>query len=841
MNFLGPLTNLRNRLLPFRPSTKLRAQICLIVILGCIGNCGASAEDGLAILPAQFVLSGPNSREQVLLEKIQTGKFLGQMTNVAFVAKDTNIVSVHGDVVTPLNNGTTQILVSGEKCSVLAEVTVRDMEKPVEWSFRNNVQPVLAKAGCSAGACHGAAAGQNGFKLSLRGFDDEGDYLALTHHALGRRIVPADPGRSLMLLKPTAAVPHKGGKRFETNSVEYRILSEWIATGTPAPKPNDARIVRIEVLPGHVLLEPGATQQLLVRATFTDGHSEDVTRWAKFTDANSAVTQVDDLGNVKIMGYGEGAITAWYLSKIAIATVTVPYQNHLPASTFAGLKRRNFIDVLIAEKLEALNLPPSPRASDAEFIRRAFLDTIGILPTSEEARRFLADESNDKRDALIESLLRRPEFVDYWAYKWSDLLLVNSDRLRPAAMWSYYTWIRNNVAANTPWDEFVRKIVTAKGSNLANGAGNFFLLHEDPPNMSETVSQAFLGMSINCAKCHNHPMEKWTNKDYYSMANLFARVRTKSGPGDGEEIIFVASSGDINQPLTGKPQPPRPLDGNPLPMDAPEDRRDALADWLVSPENPYFARAIVNRVWANYFGVGLVEAVDDMRMTNPASNGQLLAAAAEYLIKNKFDLKELMRAILRSESYQRSSATLPENAADSRFYSHYYPRRLNAEVLLDAYSEVTHVPSEFVTDLRNQNRGLGDKYPAGIRALQLPDTKTFSYFLKAFGRPEREKTCECERSNTPSMAQVLHLVNGETVNKKLAAQGSVVSEKLQAKVAPADLIEDAYLSALSRPPTAVEKEKLAAALKEAPDQEKRAALEDVYWAILSSKEFLFNH
>jgi hypothetical protein len=359
--------------------------------------------------------------------------------------------------------------------------------------------------------------------------------------------------------------------------------------------------------------------------------------------------------------------------------------------------------------------------------------------------------------------------------------------------------------------------------------------------MSETVSQAFLGMSINCAKCHNHPMEKWTNNDYYSMANLFARVRAKSGSADGEQIIFVADSGDVVQPLTGHPQPPRPLDGTALPMNSPEDRRAALADWLVSPENPYFARSIVNRVWANFMGVGLVDPVDDMRQTNPASNEQLLSTAANYLVKHHFDLKELMRAILQSETYQRSSQPLPENAADTRFYSHYYPRRLGAEVLLDAYSEVTGVPSEFVADLRNQNRGLGEKYPLGLRAQQLPDTHTYSYFLKAFGRPEREKTCECERSATPSMAQVLNIVNGDTLNKKLEAKENVISKELAAKEPSPKLVEDAYLGSLSRLPTSGEKEKMLAALDKAQGSDQRTAVEDVYWAILSSKEFLFNH
>jgi hypothetical protein len=743
-----------------------------------------------------------------------------------------------------------------------------------QWSFRNDVQPVLAKAGCSSGACHGAAAGQGGFKLSLRGYDDDGDWRAITRGALGRRLVLSDPARSLVLLKPTGAVPHKGGTRFETNSLEYRIISEWIAAGAPPPKVEDARLSSLEASPDHVTLKPGDIQQLTIKAKFSDGSMRDVTRWVKYTDANASVTTVDDQGKVMVMGYGEGAITGWYLSKIAIAILTAPYTNKVAAEVFAKAAKRNFVDGLVLEKLRELNLPPSPRCTDEEFIRRAFLDTIGTLPTAGEVRAFLAEGQgavgilpaektavlakdnrtspdasagkmpaarSSKRDRLIESLLARPEFVDYWSYKWSDLLLVNSERLRPATMWSYYNWIRNNVAANTPWDRFVRELVTARGSTLENGAANFYTLHEDPPDMAETTTRAFLGMSINCAKCHNHPMEKWTNDEYFGFANLFARVRSKTGSGDGEKIIFAASEGNINQPLTGRPQKPKPLDGHALPIDDPSDRRAALADWLTSRDNPYFARAIVNRVWANFYGVGLVEKVDDLRITNPASNEKLLSAAANFLADQKFDLKALMRAILQSETYQRSSVASPENAADQRFYSRYYPKRLMAEVLLDAYSQVTGVPTEFRLDLRNQNRGIGEKYPAGLRALQLPDTRAFSYFLETFGRPDRLKTCECERTAEPSMSQALHIANGDTVNKKLAAKESVITKLLGASPPDEKLIEDASLACLSRLPTAVEKEKFLKTLAGAKDSDRRTAVEDIYWALMSSREFLFNH
>ena len=458
-------------------------------------------------------------------------------------------------------------------------------------SFRNQVQPILARYGCSGGACHGAAAGQGGFKLSLRGYDDEGDYLTITRSAKGRRVCLEDPVRSLFLLKPAKLVAHKGGERFKADSPEFQILADWIASGAPGPQANDPRIERIEVSPPHVTLKSNQTQQIKVTAFFNDGHNEDVTRWVKYTAGNTSVATVDDNGLAKVTGHGEGTVTAWYLSKLSIATITVPYEDAPLAQAFDEFKPRNFIDERVKEKLRELNLPPSARCTDAEFIRRVFLDTIGVLPTAEETRAFLADAKAGKRDRLIDSLLRRPEFVDYWSYKWCDLFLVNSDKLPVQPMWSYYQWIRRNVELNTPWDEMVRDLLTSTGSTLENGAGNFFTLHDEPTRLAETVSTAFLGMSIQCAKCHNHPMEKWTNDQYFAFANLFSRVRAKNGGVTDERVVFASTEGDIVQPLTGKAQPPTPLDGKPIPLTSSEDRRITLANWLtVAGESVFLTR-----------------------------------------------------------------------------------------------------------------------------------------------------------------------------------------------------------------------------------------------------------
>ncbi len=811
------------------------------ISLACL-TLGVRAES-LTLLPAKFTLDGPAAEQRLVLEMADGKTLLGQVTNnVTFTSSNPKVVRIEDGLAVPVGNGTATVTGKSGRSSAKAEVRVVNMDKPFAWNFRNHVQPVLAKTGCSMGACHGAFAGQGGFKLSLRGWDDEGDFRSITRSALGRRVMVAEPAHSLLLIKPTAAVPHKGGDRFGTNSLEYRILAEWVANGTPAPRPDDARITRLEVQPEQVFLKAGVPQQILVRATFSDGEVRDVTRWAKFTSANGSVCSIGEDGLVTVIGPGEGPISAWYLSRIAMATVTVPYQNKLAASTFTKAPRRNFIDELVNEKLKALNVPPSPRCADTEFIRRAYLDTIGILPTAAEVREFLADASPKKRDALIERLLARPEFVDYWSYKWSDLLLVNGAKLPQPAMWSYYQWIRGQVEANTPWDEFVRQLVTARGSTLDNGAANYFVLHDDPTLMAETTTVAFMGLAINCAKCPNHPMEKWTNDQYYEFANLFARVRTKNGSGgEGDKVIFAAASGDVPALLSGKPLPPRPLDGQAIAIDAPGDRREALAAWLTSRDNPYFTRAIANRVWANFMGVGLVEAVDDLRVTNPASNEKLLSALAKFLADQRYDLKSLMRLILQSETYQRGSESGPGNAGDQRYYSRYYPRRLMAEALLDAYSQVTGVPTEFRRDVRNANRGVGDRYPVSLRALQLPDANVASYFLKTFGRADRLQTCECERSEEPSMAQALHIANGDTLNPKLAAKDNHIAKLIAAKKTNEEILDEAFLSTLSRPPTPTERTRSLKLLTDAGEAERRPALEDLYWGLLSNKEFLFNH
>ena len=709
-------------------------------------------------------------------------------------------------------------------------------------SFRNEVQPILTRFGCAMGACHGAAAGQGGFRLSLRGFDDQGDWLSLTHSSNGRRILLEDPARSLLLLKATEAVPHKGGQRFSADSASHQVLLDWIAAGAPGPSPSDARIVALEANPPQWRPKAGERQALRVMAAFSDGSRRDVTAWCKFNASHASVATVDEQGLMSAQGPGEGMVSAWFLSRLAVVTVSSPQPGAVDEPAFAQLAPRNLIDRAVLNKLRQLNIPPSGRASDAEFLRRAHLDCIGVLPSVAETRAFLADSSPDKRDRLIESLLKRPEFVDYWAHRWSDLLLVNGDKLTTQAMWSYYQWIRRQVEANTPWDALVRQLLTATGSTLENGAGNFFVLNDEPTKCAETVSVAFMGTSIGCAKCHNHPLEKWTYEQYYAFANLYARVRAKNGEQAEDRVLLSDTRGDLIAPLLARALPPQPLEGGrALSLEDGSDRRIALADWLTSPQNKLFARSIVNRVWANFFGSGLVEPVDDLRLTNPASNEVLFAELAAQLVRDRYDLKALMRLILQSQTYQRSSEALPANAKDLRYGSHHVPRRLKAEVLLDAASQVTGVPTEFKLDRRNANRGTAERYPAGFRALQLPDSNIANYFLKSFGRADRIATCECERSNDPSMAQALHLSNGDTLQEKLTQKNNRVDALLKLGDQPAAMFSEAYLSALCREPSARESKKLLALWQDCPAAERRALLEDVLWGLMSSREFLFTH
>jgi hypothetical protein len=592
------------------------------------------------------------------------------------------------------------------------------------------------------------------------------------------------------------------------------------------------------------VLKPKDALQVLVRAWYSDGHAEDVTRLAKFGSTEDLVASVDDAGLLTVNGNGEAAVTVAFSNLVATARVVSPFTTPVPDKTFADSPRHNFIDEHVLAKLKLLQIPPSPQCSDHEFIRRAYLDCIGVLPTPGEVQKFVADARPDRRAKLIDAVLERPEYVDYWAYKWSDLLLISSRKLPQPAMRSFYQFVRQSVADNKPWDTFARDILTARGSTLRNGQANYFALHKDINDLTESTAVTFLGMSITCCRCHNHPLEKWTQDQYWGLANLFSQVVIKNGERGGELTVLSAPDGDVLHPRRGVPMPPTPLDAKPLP--AGKDRRAYFAEWLTAPENPYFARALVNRVWRNFLGRGLVEAEDDLRQTNPPSNPELLDALAAAFIAHKYDVKHLVRTIMNSAAYQRSSTPLTDNKADDRFYSRYLIRRLPAEVVLDAYSAVTKMPTAF-TKLSLGPTG-GDAatvdYPLGTRALQLPDTQLISLFLDAFGRPERGQTCACERQQEASVTQALHLNNGQTLNDKLRDPKSRVAEWVAEKVDDGEAIRRIFLLALSRAPTTEELTRLGKLMADGaaePQATRREVIEDLYWSVLTGREFLFNH
>ncbi len=809
----------------------------------------------LKVFPSQVTLTGRNASAAMIVQKVTStagAEVVGKqhITGIQVTSANPAIATWEDQRVRAVADGKTEILVQidgGEPVRVPVEV--RATTEPMPWQFDAHVQAVLTRASCNSGACHGALAGKGGFRLSLRAYDSIADHFTMTRQDRGRRIEPADPGRSLLLAKPTTLIPHKGGLRLQEGSADYRLLAEWIAEGATGPKESDAKLQSIEVLPNAVELANEDQQQLIVLATYADGRVEDVTHWAKFNSTNEAVARVGENGQVQVVGHGKGAVVAWFASRVAISSVVVPYENELNPTVYQDFQPRNLIDEALLAEWKSLRLAPSARCDDATFLRRVYLDTTGTLPTVEQVNTFLGDTRPDRRDRIIEDLLSSQAYVDYWSYKWSDLLLVNGTLLRPDAVASFYKWIRKNVEQNTPWDEFCRQIVLARGESLTEGATNFYAIHQDPESLTENTCQAFMGLSIGCAKCHNHPLEKWTNDQYYSMANLYARVRAKgwggdSRNGDGKRTLVVLDRGDLIQPSRGKPQPPAALDSTPIDIDDTSDRRAALAAWLTSQENAYFSRAIVNRVWANFMGIGLVESVDDLRVSNPASSERLLHELAQFAMENRYDLKAVMRLILQSQAYQRSAEATPSNVDDNRFYCRYYPRRMMAEVLHDSIVSVTGVPTKFTEiEFPGADKTPTKDYPEGTRSLELQDSAVANYFLKTFGRHQRRITCDCERSDQPTVIQVLHLNNGTTINDKLSDPKSIVSRWVDQRLPLEEIIDQAYLSALSRMPSADERRKILTLVAEADQAnvDRRETFEDVLWSLMTSPEFLFAH
>ncbi len=711
-------------------------------------------------------------------------------------------------------------------------------------SFLTEVMPVLTRQGCNQGGCHGKGAGQNGFRLSLRGYAPDQDHRSITREFDGRRVDPADPARSLFLLKAAGLVPHDGGKLFGAEGREYRTLLRWLEAGAPGPNEKEPRVVKLELTPGGRTAAAGDVQPLTAWATFSDGRRRDVTWLTRFDSNDAAVVAVTPSGVATANRPGATAVRAAFLTEVAVAAFTVPAPAAVASARYDAPPHP--VDDAVFAQLKALHIEPSGPATDAEFVRRVTLDTIGRLPAAPEAAAFVADTSPDKRAKYIDALLARPEFADYWALFLGDLFQNRKERdhdVRGAkGVRQFHTWLREQVVANRPWDELARAVLTAAGDTTANPAVGYYVVtvgeqrEADKSEVGESVAQAFLGTRIGCAKCHNHPLEKFTQDDFYHFAAFFSRVQLdRREAKDGVTTLRVGhrdgrgrdkDAVGTTQPRTGAHLKPQPLDRSTPAVPAGGDPRAPLAAWVTGPTNEVFAGAMVNRVWKHYLGVGLVDPVDDLRATNPPSNPALWAALCKEFVGHRFDLKHLMRVILTSRTYQLSSSTRPGNAADARAYSHYYARRLPAEVFLDAVCDVTGVPETFAG------------YPVGTRAVQVPDPSATSPFLKLFGQSERTTACACERKGDVTLSQLLHLQNSPNLANK-AAHGPWLKAQLAATRDDAEVLDRITRRAFARPATAAER---AAVTKLLADKQPRAEVfADFLWAVLNAKDFAFNH
>lgn len=694
--------------------------------------------------------------------------------------------------------------------------------------FRTEVMPLLSKLGCNAGGCHGKASGQNGFKLSLFGFDVPFDFAAITKEARGRRIFPASPDQSLFLLKAAGKVPHGGGKRLNREGPDYQVIRQWIAAGASASAP-DAPVVRhLRVVPADHSLKRDSQQQLAVLAEYSDGSVRDVTRQSEFASNLDVVASVDSTGLVKSHEQsGEAAVMARHMGHVAVFRALVPHGEAL--AEIPEFKPINYLDELALAKWKKLGLRPSPVCDDAAFLRRATIDLCGRLPTIEEVRAFSADSSADKRTKLIDRLLDSPDYPAYFAMRWGSILRNSNLAGADQAAFAFHAWIKDTIVRNRPYDEFVRGIVAAAGEWQDAPAINWYWQNRDDQlhQVTADVAQIFLGVRLQCAKCHHHPYERWGQADYYGLAGFFTRLGRKSFGQPPPYFASATVTTGEKDPLTGKAPEPKYPDGDAPRFTAEDDPRHALVDWMVKPDNPFFAKALVNRLWGHFMGRGLFHEVDDQRDTNPPSNPELLDALAKDFLAHKFDVKHVIRTIATSRIYQLSSTPTEHNKDDRQNFARYYARRLPAEVFLDAVNHATATKAGF--------NGVG----TNGRAIDLPHEGFGSYFLDTFDRPKRVTVCECERSTGATLSQVLLLANSEEIENKIAAGDGRIAKFVKDKKPPADAIDELYLSSLSRPPTAAEKNKTLGYVDQQAN--KQQALEDVLWALLNSKEFMFNH
>lgn len=699
--------------------------------------------------------------------------------------------------------------------------------------FELDIQPILTARGCNSGPCHGKARGQNGFALSLLGFDANMDYESIVEGARGRRLSIASPESSLMLQKATGQISHGGGIKIEPESQDYQFLKTWIEHGTPRVSSTDPVFTHLTLSPEPHSMQAGQEEVLQITAHYSDSTTRDVTQTCAFQSNEPTVISVSNDGRLKAGQLpGEATVMARYMGRIVTWSTAVPSKHTVTPELYSALPRNNPIDEFVYKKLARLNMTPSKACTDEKFLRRVYLDAIGRLPTPEEIRQFNNDHGPDKRSRLVDALLERPEFADFWANKWADLLRPNPYRVGIKATMSLDVFLRDAFRSNMPYDQFVREIVTAHGSTWKNGAVTVFRDRREPAEITTMVSQLFLGVRLECAKCHQHPFEVYGQRDFYSLAAYFSRVGYK-GTGlsppisGGEEIVFNKSNGDVRHPLTGEVLPPKPLQGEPIAYSPDSDPRQQLADWMTSPDNPFFARVAANRIWAEVMGIGLVDPVDDLRATNPASNPELLTWLANHFRESGFNNKQLLRTILLSQVYALESVPNDTNAADYRNYSRHYRRRLRAEVLSDAISDALEQPEEFA--------GM----PPGTRATQLWTHRIESELLDAFGRPDPNQDPPCERTPDTTMGQALHMMNGPRIQSRLSRDGGRCERLAKSDLPASEIVNELYLATFSRLPSPAESATLVAEF-EKPNISKRQLIEDLLWSMINSPEFLFN-
>jgi len=810
------------------PATRNRVGNMVVWMLMLAAPLAALADDPIAVrvFPGDVHLTNVRDRQSLIIQAEYANGLTQDVTAEAtFAIADENFVRLENSTLYPKVDGTTKLTVTFANHLVEVPIVVANSVDDPAISFKMDIMPVFMKAGCNTGSCHGAARGKDGFRLSLFGFDPDGDHFRLTRELAGRRVNLANYEQSMVLSKTVGAVPHTGGARFSKDSEMYETLVRWHDGGVPNDVGPVPTVVSVELYPPSAVLDgQGTTQNLTVRAKYSDGTDRDVTSLAYFSSNNENSATIGQDGTVTAENRGESFLMARYDTH----TVGVHYITLPKGLEFAWKEtpENNYIDALMHSKFKKLRIQPSELASDEEFLRRVSIDITGNLPTVEDYTRFMASTDPKKRELLVDELLERKEFVEVWVMKWAELLTIRTtQQIAYKPMLRYYNWLQERVANNVPMDQMVRELLSANGGTFANAATNYYQNETNTLKVAENVAQVFMGMRIQCAQCHNHPFDRWTMDDYYSFSAFFSQIGRKRGEDPRETIIFNSGGGEVKNPVGGRVMKPKFLGGE-IPDVAGKDRREVMAAWLASDENPFFAQNLANIVWAHFLGQGIINEVDDIRVSNPAVNPELLATLATKFSEYDYDFKRIVRDICNSRTYQLSTMTNATNESDTTNFSHASLRRMRSEVLLDAITAVTQTKNKF--------QGL----PLGARAVQISDGNTSSYFLTTFGRAKRESVCSCEVVMEPNLSQALHLLNGDTIQSKIG-QGAVIPTMLAAGAEPGAIIENLFIRSLCRKPTDKEKATLEEIVSK--EEDKKRALEDVFWALLNSREFLFNH